>query len=144
MAKIAKILIVEDEFLVAMGLEHAIEDIGHESIGVAQDVASALVLAGHHPDVAFVDLNLRDGLTGPGIGAMLSAQGTSVIYLTANPRLLGDGVPGTLGVMTKPCNAPAVQGALDFALQHRRGEMGAPPPYVVPFTLLGDAPGVPT
>jgi len=130
----AKILIVEDEFLVAMNLERVIEDLGHAAIGIAPDQETALDLADEEPDVAFVDLNLRDGLTGPQIGKMLSDLGISVIYVTANPRILGDGVPGTLGVMPKPCDGRSIAGALDYALMRRRGLEVMPPPFMIPFT----------
>jgi CheY-like chemotaxis protein len=129
----AKILIVEDEFLVAMNLERVIEDLGHSAIGIAPDQESALDLADEQPDVALVDLNLRDGLTGPQIGKMLSELGITVIYVTANPRILGDGVPGTLGVMPKPCDGRTIAGALDYALMRRRGLEVMPPPYMIAF-----------
>lgn len=129
----ARILIVEDEFLVAMNLEAVIGDLGHEVTGIAPDQESALELAGDDPDIAFVDLNLRDGLTGPTIGKLLSDRGISVIYVTANPRILGDGVPGTLGVMPKPCDGRTIAGALDYALLRRRGLAVMPPPFIIPF-----------
>lgn len=129
----ARILIVEDEFLVALNLERVIEDLGHEPVGIAPDQESALELADEEPDVALVDLNLRDGLTGPQIGKMLSDRGISVIYVTANPRILGDGVPGTLGVMPKPCDGRTIAGALDYALLRRRGVAVMPPPFIIPF-----------
>lgn len=129
----ARILIVEDEFLVAMNLEAVIGDLDHEVIGIAPDRESADELADEEPDIAFVDLNLRDGLTGPQIGKMLSDRGISVIYVTANPRILGEGVPGTLGVMPKPCDGRTIAGALDYALLRRRGEAVMPPPFIIPF-----------
>ena len=133
----AKILIVEDEFLVAMNLESVVEDLGYQAVGIAPDRESALQLADEEPDVAFVDLNLRDGLTGPQIGKALSERGISVIYVTANPRILGDGVPGTLGVMPKPCDGRTIAGALDYALMVRRGVPALPPPFIIPFGQAG-------
>lgn len=129
----AKILIVEDEFLVAMNMESVIEDLGHETIGIAPDHGSALALADQQPEVALVDLNLRDGFTGPKIGELLSQRGISVIYITANPRLLNDGVPGTLGVMRKPCDGQAIASALDYALARRSGFPVPPPPFMTTF-----------
>ena len=63
----AKILIVEDEILVALDMEMAIEEMGHTPIGIAPDAEVAATLANEQPDIALVDLNLRDGLTGPQI-----------------------------------------------------------------------------
>lgn len=133
----AKILIVEDEFLVAMNLETVIEDLGHQTIGIAPDAETALGFAADAPDVAFVDLNLRDGLTGPHIGKRLSECGVSVIYVTANPRILGAGVPGTLGVMPKPCDGRSIASALDYALRQRSGMPAIPPSSMIAFDQSG-------
>ena len=116
-----------------MNLESVIEDLGHQTIGIAPDRGSALALAQEQPDIALVDLNLRDGFTGPQIGEVLSQQGVSVIYVTANPRLLEKGVPGTYGVMRKPCDGTTIAGALDYALARRSGRPIAPPPYMTAF-----------
>jgi two-component system, response regulator PdtaR len=128
-----KVLIVEDEFLVAVNLQAVIEDLGYATVGIAADKPSALSLADDGPDVALVDLNLRDGPTGPEIGALLSRMGVSVLYVTANPRMLGDGVPGTLGVMTKPCRTDEMRDGLSYAINHRMGISVPPPPGVTPF-----------
>jgi DNA-binding response OmpR family regulator len=110
-----KVLIVEDEMLVAMNMAAVLEDAGHEAVGIAADTTTAYRYA-DHADVAFVDVNLRDGPTGPGIGARLAAEwGMRVIFITANPRQLGDGIPGTLGVMGKPCNEDDLLETLAYA-----------------------------
>lgn len=122
----ARILIVEDEFLVAMDISMVLEELGHEVVGVAADSRTAYALAERGCDLALVDLNLRDGATGPGIGAHLAQElDVGVIFITANPRLLGDGVDGTIGVLTKPTDLDAVTEAVDFALALRSG---TPPP----------------
>ena len=62
------ILIVEDEFLIAVEMEAVVHDLGHESAGIADDMESALAKASEAIDVALVDVNLADGATGPRIG----------------------------------------------------------------------------
>lgn len=125
----AKILIVEDEIFVASELEAILLDFHHEVTGIAPDLATAQTLADLDvPDLALVDLNLRDGLTGPQVGRFLSERAVTVLFLTANPRLLGDGVAGTIGVLTKPTDDRAVQQAVDFALARRAGASPTPPP----------------
>lgn len=125
----AKILIVEDEMLVAMELESILEDLGHEPVGIAPDLDTADSFASMPLDLALVDLNLRDGLTGPEIGKRLSERGVTVLFITANPRVLGDGVAGAIGVLTKPTDEGTVRAAVDFALRRRSGdqEVNAPP-----------------
>jgi DNA-binding response OmpR family regulator len=129
----AKILIVEDEMLVAMEMEMVLEELGHQPIGIAPDLTSAERYFEQPLDLALVDLNLRDGLTGPEIGARLSASGVTVLFVTANPRLLGEGVAGTIGVITKPTDPETVQAAVQYALGVRTGEAVAAPPALKLF-----------
>ena len=122
-----KILIVEDEMLVAMELESILFDSGFEPVGIAPDLSTAEEYFGEQIDLALVDLNLRDGLTGPQIGRLLSEKGVTVLFLTANPRTLGDGIAGTIGVLTKPTDSHTVQCAVNYALGVRNGDAVDPP-----------------
>lgn len=122
------ILIVEDEILVALEIESVLEELGYTVLGIAADLEGALAYAHHHIDLALVDLNLRDGLTGPEIGATLAREHeVGVLFLTANPRLLGDGIAGTIGVLTKPTDEDALTSAVAFAIRRRKGEPAEPP-----------------
>lgn len=131
----ARILIVEDEMLVALEVEAVLEDLGHEVVGIAPDLQTAMKLAESPLDLALVDLNLRDGLTGPEIGARLSAdKGAAVLFVTANPRILGDGIAGAIGVVTKPADTALVKAAVDYALRVSQGdEQVIPPPALKLF-----------
>ncbi len=122
-----RILIVEDEMLVAMELEAIVEDLGHCCAGIAPDVDTAKEYFGGRLDLALVDLNLRDGLTGPQIGKALSQLGVPVLFITANPRQLGDGIAGTIGVISKPTDETTVKAALDYVFRRREGERAEPP-----------------
>ena len=124
----AKVLIVEDEMMIALELEMILEDLGHQPVGVAPDLVTAESLADQQIDLALVDLNLRDGLTGPEIGKRLGEKGVTVLFITANPRLLGDGISGTIGVLTKPTDADSVRAAVDYALCVRTGRREVEPP----------------
>ena len=55
------VLVVEDEFLIAMDLEAMLRDHGWRVLGPAATVAEALHLLedGEMPDVALLDVNLR-------------------------------------------------------------------------------------
>jgi CheY-like chemotaxis protein len=122
-----RILVVEDEIFVATEIEHVIEEMGLTPIGIAPDERSALALASQ-ADVALVDLNLRDGATGIRIGHMLTqAHGVTVLFMTANPAQLGDGVPGTVGVLSKPVTEPELRAALAYAVARHDGTEVAPP-----------------
>lgn len=113
-----KVLIVEDEIFVALDLEAAIEQLGCEVIGIAPDKPTALMLGETGPDLACVDLNLRDGLTGPEIARTLANRfGTKVLFLTANPSQAGEAFDGLVGIVSKPWNpadlAEAIRTAAD-------------------------------
>jgi two-component system, response regulator PdtaR len=126
-----RILIVEDEFIVALNLRHIVSNMGFDVIGIAPDAATAERLALEKPDLALVDLNLRDGHTGPQIGAKLSATyGTSVLFLTANASQLGSGVAGTVGVVSKPVDEDSIEEVLEFLVKYRVGQPVSPPPSV--------------
>lgn len=130
-----RILIVEDEFVVALNLRQIMSDMGFQVIGIAPDAATAERLAEAKPDIALVDLNLRDGPTGPQIGAKLSQQhGTSVLFLTANASQLGDGIKGTVGVVSKPIDEDSIESVLEFLVKHRVGEAASPPPALRLFS----------
>jgi DNA-binding response OmpR family regulator len=119
------ILIVEDEALVALEMESILQGCGYEVVGIASDVEGALAFADRKVDLALVDLNLRDGLTGPEIGRRLATEHRAkVLFVTANPRLLGDGIAGTVGVLTKPTDQSSLTSAVAFAL--RRSEEAPP------------------
>jgi DNA-binding response OmpR family regulator len=135
----ARILIVEDEYLIAADLEAALEDLGYGCVGVAPDLQTALTLAASKPDLALVDIHLRDGQTGPLIGARLAEEhGMAVLFVTANPRMALDArAPGVIGVLNKPCREEVVAAAVAYALRYKGGASLPSPPSGL--TLMGGA-----
>lgn len=107
-----KVLIVEDEIFVALEIEDVVRRAGFTVSAIAADRAGAMAAA-PDSDFAFVDLNLRDGLTGPAIGHALSSLfGVQVIYVTANPAQIGAAQEAALGVITKPFREATIRDAL--------------------------------
>jgi DNA-binding response OmpR family regulator len=124
---ICRILVVEDEIFVATEIEHVVNEMGYRSAGIAPDQKSALAMA-DYTDVALVDLNLRDGPTGMKIGQTLAEKfGITVLFMTANPTQLGEGVPGTMGVLPKPVTDRDLRAAVAFAVAQHKAEDAAPP-----------------
>ena len=122
------ILIVEDEILIAVEMEEVIKDLGHQSAGIADNMASVIAIASEAIDVALVDVNLVDGATGPAIGQKLTTDfGIEVIFVTANPAQLGDGIDGAIGALEKPVDLSILREVLDYTLALRRGESIEPP-----------------
>lgn len=138
-----KVLVVEDEIFVAVEIESVVAELGHRPIGIAADAKAALDMAAD-AEVALVDLNLRDGPTGPDLGRTLFERfGVTVLFMTANPAQLGDGVPGTIGVLAKPVMDEELKQAVAYAVAlHRR--LPAVPPSRLRLFNAGNlnAPGV--
>jgi len=134
-----RILVVEDEIFVATEIESVVSEMGHHPVGIAADMASAMVLA-PRADIALVDLNLQDGPTGKVIGEALARDfNVTVLFMTANPQQLGNGVAGTLGVLPKPVTENDLRAAVNFAIsRHRRTEQHEPPRRM---RLFGDYEG---
>lgn len=60
--ELLRILIVEDELLIALDAEMALEDAGHDVVGTATTEEKAIELALiHKPDLMIVDLRLKNG-----------------------------------------------------------------------------------
>jgi len=120
----ARILIIEDEALVAMELRFVLEDLGYEVVGTAADARSARNMVREtEVDLALVDIHLSDGPTGVELGRELGQeQGVTVLFMTANPGMVRNGVASTIGVLSKPTDERAVQTAVDYALRRRSGQ----------------------
>lgn len=126
------VLVVEDEIFVAIEIESVVAELGYTPVGIAADRTTALALA-PKADLALVDLNLRDGLTGPDVGRALAERGVTVLFMTANPAQLGDGIPGTLGVLPKPVSDVELREAVEFAVRRHRAIDATPPARVQLF-----------
>jgi CheY-like chemotaxis protein len=107
-------LIVEDEIFVALDLERILTDAGYRVAAIAADRQSALEAA-PGCGIAFVDVNLRDGPTGPDIARQIASDyGIKVVFVTANPSQIGDG-GGALGYIRKPFSETAILAAAAHA-----------------------------
>ena len=50
-----------------------------------------------------------------------------MVFVTANPRNLGEGVSGTLGALEKPVDVMMLKEVLDYVIAVRKGEDVQPP-----------------
>jgi two-component system, response regulator PdtaR len=106
-------LIVEDEIFVALDLERILEDAGYTVTAIAADATTALQAAeqAEQGSFAFVDVNLRDGPTGPEIARRMAAEhGIKVVFVTANPSQIAPDI-GALGYIRKPFTETAILAA---------------------------------
>ncbi|CAN7466279.1 response regulator [Rhizobium sp. LjRoot30] len=124
-----RVLIIEDEYLIAMDVEDMVSSSPVEAdvVGLASNKENALILA-PLADIALVDVNLSDGPSGPEIGRILAEEfGVTVIFMTANPELVATGVKGALGVVRKPVDSRTIEQSLEYAIA-RRSHQRAPAP----------------
>lgn len=83
-----RVMIVEDEMLVAMELETLLGEQGCSVVGPAPTAARALALIDEElPDAAILDVNL-DGQTAVPVAAALSAQGVPFLLATGYSHAL--------------------------------------------------------
>lgn len=109
------VMIVEDEILIAMEIERILQDAGYRVVAIAADQHEALSAA-DAAEVAFVDLNLRDGPTGPDIARELASKfDVRVVYVTANPAQIGEPAATAIGCIRKPFTADAILAAAALA-----------------------------
>ena len=123
-------MIVEDQAILAMELEMVLTDAGCDVVGCAMDRNGAFVIAEQQrPELALVDVNLLDGLTGPQIAKRLVEEyGAAVIFLTANPEQIPEGFAGALGAVSKPFDEQTIRAVVFFANQFiQTRTLGVPP-----------------
>ncbi|AMD57960.1 MULTISPECIES: response regulator [Agrobacterium] len=135
-----KILIVEDEALLAMELESEVEEAGHEIVGVAAESKQALsLIEKSSPQFAFVDIQLLDGPTGIDVGRHLASRSIPYVFVSGNLKRIPEDFAGALGAIEKPYTMNGLQNALEFIDTIVNGEhqsVTAPPSLVLSPRLL--------
>lgn len=123
MADRLRILLVEDEALLALQLEMLIADLGHEPVGHAMGSRDAIELFRlTQPDVALVDIHLLDGPTGVDVArTMRNEADVLVMFITANAQRIPGDFAGATGAIEKPYTAHGFTAALRFIEQLVRG-----------------------
>lgn len=83
-----RVLLVEDEVLIALDMQAILEDAGFEVVGPLHDLASALQAVGDgvRLDCAVLDLNLPDGRS-EAVADRLAARRTPFLFLTGQSRM---------------------------------------------------------
>lgn len=122
-----KVLLIEDESLVAILVEDMLADLGHAVVATAGRMESAMKLAAELPvDLAIVDVNLNGQQTYP-LATVLMNRGVPFIFAT------GYGAAGLLqewrGVPTlqKPFQTRELAATILRAMQPANGEGKAGP-----------------
>jgi CheY-like chemotaxis protein len=114
-----EIMIIEDEPLIAMDIEHMVEELGHTVTGVARTHKEALDLfESAPPKMVLADIQLADGSSGiDAVNDILKTSAIPVIFITAYPeRLLTGERPEPAFLVTKPFNPDMVKALISQAL----------------------------
>ncbi len=117
-----KILIVEDEALVAMEIEQILVCAGYDVVGVADHQLEAVAIAtAERPDITLVDVRLADGESGLDVARALGQHGIPVVFLTGTcPR--DDGIGIALACLHKPFSDRGLLDSIDVLKMLIAGE----------------------
>jgi len=120
-----RVLIVEDEAILALAIEEALERRGWQVCGAAADGADALRLAERaRPAFAVVDISLGQSKAGLEVGSRLARGGVAVLYASAYGAGFRQQMEDSGGraCLHKPFAAEDVPLALDALEALSRGE----------------------
>jgi DNA-directed RNA polymerase specialized sigma24 family protein/CheY-like chemotaxis protein len=119
----ARILIIEDEPVIALDIAALVEELGHSVTGVTATRDEAVAAArANAPDLVLADIQLADGSSGIDAAAEILRQlELPVIFITAFPErlLTGRRVEPTY-LITKPFSPGSVRVAISQALFFRQ------------------------
>ena len=118
---IRRILIVEDEPLVAFDNEHLLKEAGYEVVATVDSLAAAReVIAREKLDLVLTDIQLSGDGDGTGVARLAGERGVPVLFVTAHG---GDEARGLgLGCLAKPYSERVLQAALDALERHLHGK----------------------
>lgn len=115
-----KVMVIEDETIIAMDLKGIVQAMGHKVTGVARTHSQAIELAGRaRPDLILADIQLADGSSGvEAVNELLADLGEiPVIFITAFPeRLLTGDRPEPAFLISKPYSEEQVRSAVSQAM----------------------------
>lgn len=119
-----RILVVEDEFLLALDAAASLEACGAEVVGPAHSIERALALAAAETlDAAMLDVNIK-GANSLAIALALERRGVPIVYATGYGAKPQDWPAGP--VIDKPYSAEQIGGALAAILAARAERQQAP------------------
>ena len=115
-----RVMIIEDETIIAMDLKGIVQAMGHEVTGIARTHTAAIELAGdRRPDLILADIQLADNSSGvEAVNEILAQFGElPVIFITAFPeRLLTGERPEPAFLINKPYTEEQIRSAVSQAM----------------------------
>jgi diguanylate cyclase (GGDEF)-like protein len=121
-----RILVVEDERLIAADIAASLKHLGYALCGSAQDGATAVKLAeAERPDLVLMDIHLQGEMDGIDTAAQLRDAGIPVVYLTAyadDSTLERARATQPYGYLLKPFNERELHAVVQVALERSRAD----------------------
>ena len=120
-----RILIVEDDQIIAADLRLKIERLGHEVVGIATAGEEAIAMADRfNPEVVLMDVQLETSMSGAEAARRIQeSRGASIIFVTAVPSSTFHGESGETPekgtYLSKPFSKMQLEQALNTALLRR-------------------------
>jgi CheY-like chemotaxis protein/DNA-directed RNA polymerase specialized sigma24 family protein len=118
-----RVLIIEDEPVIALHLQDIVEEMGHTVVGLASTHAEATELSrSGKPDLVLADIRLADGSSGlDAVKDILADRSVPVVFITAYPeRLLTGERPEPTYLVTKPFEVETIVATIGQALMMHR------------------------
>jgi CheY-like chemotaxis protein len=130
-----RVLVIEDDALIAFDLTSTLNDAGHTTVGPAATSEQAFKLASaNKPDVAFVDIRLRDGATGTQIARELQTRyRIPCVFVSSSAEDAHAARDAAVALIIKPAGSDTVLAALDVIAALLRGEQ---PKRIPPGMLM--------
>jgi two-component sensor histidine kinase/CheY-like chemotaxis protein len=113
-----KVMIAEDDLLMADMLEDVLVASGYEVCGIARTVGKAVELGEHHkPDLAVLDIRLAEGGLGTDIAAQLNHRNMGILYASGHSGKMGLTKADGEALLSKPYRPEDIVRALEIVEQ---------------------------
>ena len=117
---IRRIMVVEDEPLVAFDNEYLLKDAGYEVVATVDSLAGArAVIETQQLDLILTDLRLAGEGDGTGVARLARIRGVPVLFVTGHDVEEARGLG--LGCLTKPYSDKVLKNALEALDRHLQG-----------------------
>jgi len=120
-----RVLIVEDERIVAEDIAQCLEESGYDIVGIANNSDRAVELAGeHYPDLILMDIVIQGEKDGVDTAHIIKERfGISVVYLTAYSQskvIERAKETDPLGYVVKPFEEATLLSTVEIAMHKQR------------------------
>lgn len=120
------VLIIEDEFLIALTLEEMLRDLGYTSFDWAVSERQAVeIVRRRRPDLITADIRLGNGNGLSAVTAIHAEAEVPAIFVTANDNDIAD-IDGAI-VLSKPIRFEELRAACERVRAGRWSFIGRPP-----------------